>query len=330
MNNMNNMNNMTTSFGGLLLRSPVIVGSCSLTSRPERCLEYERAGAGAVVIKSIFEEEILAEIDRYDHSFHTEGYDYLRYYQMERRLDEYCDIIRRTKALCSIPVIASVCCATAGAWVSYAGRFEEAGADAVELNVMRLESDPVYVDGDLERMHVEMFKAVKHRIEIPVIVKIGHTFTNVIPLVRRLTFEGAAAVVLFNKMCPVDIDTDTLSFRSADPLSDGKEIHDVLRWVGLASAKAPSSAILASGGVLDGDALVKILLAGATAAEICSVLYKEGPEAISRMTGRLSDWMAAHKFRSLDEFRGRLDASHHEEGGRFDRIQFYRDISGKP
>lgn len=212
---MNNMNNMTTSFGGLLLRSPVIVGSCSLTSRPERCLEYERAGAGAVVIKSIFEEEILAEIDRYDHSFHTEGYDYLRYYQMERRLDEYCDIIRRTKALCSIPVIASVCCATAGAWVSYAGRFEEAGADAVELNVMRLESDPVYVDGDLERMHVEMFKAVKHRIEIPVIVKIGHTFTNVIPLVRRLTFEGAAAVVLFNKMCPVDIDTDTL--RSGAP-----------------------------------------------------------------------------------------------------------------
>lgn len=147
---MNTMNNMTTSFGGLLLRSPVIVGSCSLTSRPERCLEYERAGAGAVVIKSIFEEEILAEIDRYDHSFHIEGYDYLRYYQMERRLDEYCDIIRRTKALCSIPVIASVCCATAGAWVSYAGRFEEAGADAVELNVMRLESDPVYVDGDLE------------------------------------------------------------------------------------------------------------------------------------------------------------------------------------
>lgn len=128
---------------------------------------------------------------------------------------------------------------------------------------MRLESDPVYVDGDLERMHVEMFKAVKHRIEIPVIVKIGHTFTNVIPLVRRLTFEGAAAVVLFNKMVSCGHRHGHPFVQERRPLSDGKEIHDVLRWVGLASAKAPSSAILASGGVLDGDALVKILLAGA-------------------------------------------------------------------
>lgn len=320
--------NLSTSFGGLTLRNPFIVSSCSLTAHPEKNLEMEKAGAGAIVLKSIFEEEIMAQVGNMDHDpLGIEGYDYISFYQKQHCLDEYCQLIRDTKKVCTIPVIASVNCFTGTEWTAYAKMFQEAGADAIELNVMRIVSDYDYNYGTLEQQHVELLRAVKAAVTIPVIMKLGHHFTNVVPLVARLRTEGAAAVVLFNKMCPLDFDIEQLSVRMGDFISDGRELSEVLRWTALTSAKLPAMPLLASGGVIDGASFVKVLLAGATAAEVCSVVYKKGVGAITEMVADLNDWMMRHHCESVEQMRSRLNATHRHDGDRFERIQFFSNIS---
>lgn len=319
---------LTTSFGGLTLRNPFIVSSCSLTSQPEKNQEMEKAGAGALVLKSIFEEEIMAQVNSMDHDdVPIEGYDYISFYQKQHCLDEYCRLIRDTKRLCSIPVIASVNCYTGSEWTAYAKMFQDAGADAIELNVMRIVSDFDYGYGSLEQQHVDLLRAVKSVVTIPVIMKLGHNFTNVVPLAGRLRAEGAAAVVLFNKMSPLDFDIEKLTLRKGEVLSGGSELSEVLRWTALTSAKLPALPLLASGGVVDGEAFVKVLLAGASAAEVCSVLYKQGVGAITEMVAFLNDWMVRHHCDTVDQMRGRLNASHRHDGDRFERIQFFSNIS---
>lgn len=320
--------NLSTSFGGLTLRNPFIVSSCSLTARPEKNLELEKAGAGAIVLKSIFEEEIMAQVNSMDHDdVPIEGYDYVSFYQKQHCLDEYCRLIRDTKQVCSIPVIASVNCFTGTEWTAYAKMFQDAGADAIELNVMRIVSDYDYNYGTLEQQHVELLRAVKAAVTIPVIMKLGHHFTNVVPLVGRLRAEGAAAVVLFNKMCPLDFDVEKLSVRKGEVLSNGSELSEVLRWTALTSAKLPAMPLVASGGVVDGEAFVKVLLAGASAAEVCSVLYKQGVGAVTEMVACLNEWMTRHQCDTIDQVKGRLNASHRHDGDRFERIQFFSNIS---
>lgn len=320
--------NLTTTFAGLTLRNPFIVSSCSLTAQPEKNAEMERAGAGAIVLKSIFEEEIMAQVNSVDHDpLGIEGYDYVSFYQKQHCLDEYCKLIRETKKLCTIPVIASVNCYTGSEWTAYAKMFQEAGADAIELNVMRIVSDYDYTYGTMEQQHVELLRAVKASVDLPIIIKLGHNFTNVVPLIGRLRSEGAAAVVLFNKMAPLDFDVEKMSVRMGEVLSNGSELSEVLRWTALASAKLPAMPLIASGGVVDGNALVKVILAGATAAEVCSTIYTHGHHAITEMVATLNDWMTRHHCETIDQMRGRMNAEHREDGGRFERIQFFSNIS---
>lgn len=322
---------LKTTFGGLTLNNPFIVSSCSLTAHPDKNREFEQAGAGAIVLKSIFEEEILAEISSVDHdAANIGGYDYVSFYQKQHRLDEYCKLIRETKQACNIPVIASInCCSDSAEWIAFAKRFQEAGADAIELNVMRIESDIDYNYGALEQRHIDIVKAVRAVVTVPIIVKLGHNLTNVVPLVARLRAEGASAVVLFNKMCPLDFDIESLNTRMGEVLSDRRDLSEVLRWTALCSAKVPQMPLLASGGVADGESMVKALLAGATAVEVCSALYSHGPAAISQAIQYLTDWMQRHHFESVSQFRARLNASHRSEGENFERIQFFSNISKK-
>lgn len=319
--------NTSVKLGDLCLKTPFIVSSCSLTTNPANCSAYEKAGAGAIVLKSIFQETILAEVASMDMSAHAEAYDYLGVYHEQACIQHYCDLIKETKKVCSIPVVASVNCTDATGWVSYAKKFQEAGADAIELNVMRLESAVSYNHGDLENQHVAILKAVKEIVSIPVIMKIGHCFTNTVQLVASLKAAGAAAVVLFNKMCPVDIDIEALSYKMGKAVSGENEIYDTMRWTALASANVPSATILASGGVRNGEDLVKVILSGAKAAEVCSVLYEKGPEAITEMMSTLTSWMEKHGYASVDDYCGMMNASKHEGAAQFERIQFVKNIT---
>lgn len=319
--------NTSVTIGNLVLKSPVIVSSCSLTTNPANCCAYEKAGAGAVVLKSIFQEEILANFEAMDTSFHTEALDYLGAYHEQACVQHYCNLINEIKKVCTLPVIASINCSSASGWTSYAKSFQDAGAAAIELNVMHLESSTSYEYGNLERQHIAILKAVKEVVSIPIIMKIGRAFTNAVQLVSSLYAAGAAAVVLFNKMCPVDIDIDSIGYKMGNALSSHSDLYDVMRWTALASAQVPSASILASGGVSNGQALVKVLLSGAKAAEVCSILYSMGPAAISEMMTTLNSWMEKHNFSSIDEFCGSMNASKHEGAAQFERIQFIRNFS---
>ena len=318
---------LSVKIGDLTLKSPIVAASCSFTIVPRNCLSFEKAGAGAIVMKSIFQEEILAEYAPSDSSIRTGSYEYFSPYHEQACLEKYCNIIRDIKQVCTVPIIASVSCINADGWPSYARYLEQAGADALELNVMSLESSPDYNYGDMERNHVEILKTVRQVVGIPIIIKVGNCLTNPVRLAASLYEEGAASVVLFNKMCPVDINVDALCYKMGRVMTGTTEIYNVMRWIALTSAGVPGLPLMASGGVCDGESLVKVLLSGAMAGQVCSPLYTQGDSSISEMRDYLVSWMERRGFSSLSEFIGLLDASDREGAAQFERIQFVKNIS---
>ena len=204
------MSSIKTRFAGLELSSPVIVGSSSQTASVSKLVEFEKAGAGAVVLKSLFEESITMEIAANDTDIHPEAYDYLAGYIGEKVLSDYLGLIREAKKSLSIPVIASIACHTDGKWEEFAKRIEEAGADALELNIMSLCTARNYTAGSFEKMNADIIAHVSRIINIPVIAKIGSNLTNPVELCDRFLSLGAKGVVLFNRFYPTDIDIDKI------------------------------------------------------------------------------------------------------------------------
>lgn len=321
------MKHLEVSFAGLNLRNPFIVSSCSLTNTVEKNLRWEEAGAGALVLKSLFEEEIEAESASMEQGIHTEEADYLCNYYRANRLEHYLQLIAQTKKKCSIPVIASINCFRNSKWTDFAFHIANAGADALELNVMSVCSDDDYVYGSYEQRHIEIVKRIKRTVDIPVIVKLGRNFTNPIPLIKQLYAHGVAAVVLFNRMASMDIRVDKLTYTYGDIWGHPSDLYEVLRWTGITSAHIPSLDLAASGGVVDGEAMVKSLLAGASAVEVCTSLYHNGPSVINGMLEYLANWMQSHHYTSIDQFRGLMNAHQQYPSDRFERVQFFKNYS---
>lgn len=321
------MKKLETSFAGLTLKNPFIVSSCSLTNTAQRNKKWEDAGASAVVLKSLFEEEIEAELAKAQQDGHSEELDYLQSYYRAHRLENYLQLIKDTKQVCSIPVIASINCYRSSDWTSFARHIEEAGADALELNIMSICSSLNDSYGAYEQEHINILKQVKSALNIPVIVKLGRNFTNCVPLIDQLYANGAAAVVLFNRMVAFDINIEKLSYAQGNALGQSNDLSEVLRWTGLVSARVPRLDIAASGGVTDGASLVKALLAGASAVEVCSALYWNGAGCIQDMLHFLQEWMERHDYQSVSQFRGLLNARKENALDMFERTQFFKNYS---
>lgn len=321
------MKELKTSFAGLILKNPFIVSSCSLTNNAQRNKKWEEAGASAIVLKSLFEEEIEAELTKVQRNTHAEELDYLQTYYRAYRLDNYIQLIKDTKKVCTIPIIASINCYRNSDWTSFARYIEEAGADALELNIMSICSSLNYTYGTYEQEHIYILKQIKSVLSIPVIVKLGRNFTNYIPLIEQLYANGAAAVVLFNRMVTFDINIERLSFTQGNALGQSNDLSEVLRWIGLTSACVSHLDIAASGGITDGASLVKALLVGASAIEVCSALYWNGPSCIQSMLYFLSEWMERHNYQSISQFRGLLNARKENSLDMFERTQFFKNYS---
>ena len=318
------MKRLMTTFAGLNLRNPFIVSSCNLTNAAAKNKKWEDAGAGAVVLKSLFEEEIEAEADWMSGGVHTEELDYLKAYQRAHRLEEYLNLIRETKALCSIPVIASINCFRLTEWTEFSKQIEQAGADAIELNIMSVCCDVDYEYGSFEREHVEIVKKVKQSVTIPIIVKLGKNLTNPVPLVHQLYANGAAGVVLFNRMAAPDIFLKDMTYGKGEILGHPSDLSESLRWIGLASHKVPKISYAASGGVSDGASIVKSLLVGASAVEVCSALYREGAGAVKNMLSFVEAWMDANGYEQISDFKGMMNAGKTGGGAAFERSQFFQ------
>jgi dihydroorotate dehydrogenase (fumarate) len=322
------MIDLSVHYAGLKLKSPVIVSSSGLTYAVPRIEKIEKAGAGAVVLKSLFEEQINFEIGQMEqNSDYPEASDYLKAYSRDNSVSSYLDLIRKAKEAVSIPVIASVNCQTADEWLSFTTEMEAAGADAIELNIYYIANNRKKDPREYEQTYIRIVSEAAKRTTIPVIVKLGSHFSNLTWLVEQLRVAGAAAVVLFNRFYAPDIDVDTLEMVSSEVLSSPADIRDSLRWVGIISSEVNQIDVAASTGVHKGIDVVKQILAGAHAVQVCSVLYRNGIDYLSSMIGEMKKWMEKKQFRSIDEFRGMMSYGKLKDPAAYERAQFIKYFS---
>jgi dihydroorotate dehydrogenase (fumarate) len=325
------MANISTRFFGLNLKSPVIAASSSMTGHVEQVLRLAEAGAGAVVLKSIFEEEIYAELQeelslRDNMHSDPEYLDYFDYVIKDENIKKYLKLISDVKAKTSVPVVASINCVTSSDWVLFARKIEEAGADALELNMFVYpDSKKSGENGDL--VYFETISKILQVVKLPVTIKISHYFSNLPGIVNQLSKTGIAGITIFNRFYSPDIDVQSQTICIADVLSSPSDYVLPLRWTGILSGMMDCD-LAASTGIHTAETALKFILAGASAVQVASVLYHEGPSAISQMNQEISDWMEQKGYTSLDEFKGSLSQKNTSVQG-WERVQFMKYFGGK-
>jgi dihydroorotate dehydrogenase (fumarate) len=322
------MINLSTNYLGLSLVSPLIVSSCGLTGSADKIKRFAELGAGAVVLKSLFEEQIRHEAgSQIQASDYPEAYDYISRYVKSNSLEEYIKLIESAKKAVNIPIIASLNCISASEWISFAKSIESAGADALELNVYFLASEKDVAAEKIENLYYELLRKIREVVNIPLSVKIGYQFSNLAATVNNFYLRGAKGVVLFNRFYEPDLDIEAMKIVPSEVLSSPADIRQSLRWVGILSDKVERIDIAASTGIHDGKAVVKQILAGAKAVQVCSVLYKQGEKQIAVILDDLKLWMTRKNYSTLDEFRGKLNYSHIADPATYERSQFMRYFS---
>ncbi len=327
------MPDITTTYMGIPLKSPIIASSSSLTNSVENIKALADNGVGAVILKSVFEEEIVIEMEKNMNKMFSENHLYpetMEFYandDVEDILSSYLRLIYECKKQTDIPIIASVNCVTADNWTDFAKSVQDAGADGIEVNVFSVPSPDEEGNGK-EGNYLEILKAVKNEVTIPVSIKIGKYFANIPKVITELSENGADAVVLFNRFFSPDIDIDKMTLISSNVYSDPSEYRLPLRWTALTSGKIDAD-LSATTGIHDGKTVVKMLLAGAKTVQIATVLYKKGFEYVNEMTFELEQWMQKHGFETLDQFRGKLNQKNVSNPAGYLRFQFMKHINIK-
>jgi len=326
------MINLNTTYLGLSLKSPFIVGSSGLTGSVANIIDFEKQGAGAVVLKSLFEEQILNEVQytmkQSDLNYqYPEAFDYISNYCHSNGIDNYLKLIKDSKRAVAIPVIASINCATAGQWMKYAQRIQEAGADALELNIFVLPSDPERTAAQNEKVYFDVLAGVLKYVSIPVAIKLSSHFSGLAETTRRLSWSGAKGIVMFNRFYSPDIDIEHFKLSATHIFSTSDEIYQPLRWVALMSDLVQCD-IAATTGVHDASGMIKLLLAGAKAVEVVSAIYQNGHGFIAEVLAGLQSWMEAHSFEKPSDFIGKM--SHKNAGNpvAYERVQFMKHFAG--
>jgi dihydroorotate dehydrogenase (fumarate) len=326
------MASLETTYMGLKLKNPIIVGSSGLTNSVENVMEIAKEGAGAVVLKSLFEEQINQvanqTFDQGDISnFYPEAQDYIQNYSTENDVTIYLDLISQCKAKVDIPIIASINCMSDNSWVNFAKKIEDAGADALELNIFVLPSDPNKSSADNEKVYFDIIEKVSGIISIPIAIKLSYYFSGLAKTMEMLSWTKIKSLVLFNRFFSPDIDINSFEIKSSNVFSTPADLSQSLRWVAMLSDKIDCE-IASSTGVHNGEAAIKQLLAGAKVVQIASVLYKKGIKEISSILNDMESWMNEKKFKTIDDFRGRMCVKHSENSASYERVQFMKYFSG--
>lgn len=326
------MINIESRYMGLNLRNPIVAGSSGLTNSVENIIEMEKNGIAAVVLKSLFEEQIIHSASHtimqgeYINQY-PEAEDYIRNYTTENDVNNYLRLVEDAKKAVTIPVIASINCISDSEWIDYAKKIEAAGADGLELNIAVLPSDPNKESSENEKVYFDITRKVIKALDIPVAIKLSYYFSGLAKTLTSLSWTGIKALVLFNRFYSPDIDIEHEEVKSSFVFSTPSEIALPLRWIAMLSPIVECD-IAASTGVHDGTALIKQLLAGANVVQIASVLYQKGFREIGSMIDQLENWMDRHNYRSIDDFRGKLSVANTENPAAYERIQFMKHFSG--
>ena len=328
------MADLKTTYLGLELKNPLVAASSGLTSTVEKIQELAETGVGAVVLKSIFEEQINNEVtnmlskDQHNMDY-PEAEDYIKNYLRDNTVTKHLELVKKAKEAVDIPIIASVNCVSSQEWTTFAKDFEEAGADAIELNIFYLPTDRNEKPGMIEQLYLDVLTKVKSEVSIPVSVKFGLNHSNIIGMADKLKANGAAGVVMFNRFYEPDINLDTLELTSSEVFSSPSDLRRSLRWVGLVSSSVTKLDIAASTGIHDGNAVIKQLLAGAQVAQLCSTLYVNGIPVIENMLSDLRTFMDKWNFKTIDDFRGRLSYKNIPDPLMYERSQFMKYFSNR-
>ncbi len=325
------MIDLSTRYMKLNLRSPIIVGSCGLTGTLENLLLAEKYGAGAVVLKSVFEEQIKYEIHKTVSSdpganYYPEAEAHISRYAEANPLESYLEFIRNAKKKLSIPIIASINCVTSHEWTEFAEKIQAAGADAIELNIFLLPSNHHYSSEQNEQFYFDIIREVRKHVSIPIAVKTSYYFSGLAKMALKLSWTGIESIVMFNRFFAPDIDIEKFTVTPAYVYSRPEDIVTSLRWVAVLSDRLHCD-IAASTGIHDGSAVIKQLLAGAKAVQIASILYKNGFEYIPTMLKDIENWMIKHEFSSLNDFIGKMSYGNLENPASYLRIQFMKNFA---
>ena len=324
---------LSTKYLGLELKNPVIVGSSGLTDSAKKIADLEKFGAGAVVLKSIFEEEITMEYEKVlaeeaPSRYKDDYLDYFDYKIKEQNITNYIKLIADAKKAVKIPIIASINCNSSHEWTYFATKIEEAGADALELNIFVLPSTLDKSIEDIDHVYLEIINNVKNIIKIPLSIKISYYFSNLGRAIKVLSKTGVNGIVLFNRFYSPDIDLDKMEIISTNVLSTPQELSTSLRWIGIMANRIKCD-LAASTGVHDGKAVIKQLLAGADAVQMVSCLYQNGPEYLKTVIQEIEEWMTEKGFDSVDDFRGKLSQEQFVNPTLYERVQFMKYFSDR-
>ncbi|MBK9389933.1 MAG: dihydroorotate dehydrogenase-like protein [Bacteroidetes bacterium] len=322
------MKNLSTSYLGLNLKSPLIVSSSRLTSSIENLKQAEENGAGAVVLKSLFEEQILHSIHALAvPSGYPEADDYIAGYTKAHSVDEYIDLIIKAKKELSIPVIPSINCFSSDGWTEFAEKIALSGADALEVNVFFMPTDRKKTAAESEKVYFDLIEKLSKSIKIPLAFKIGPRFSNILYILDQFYMRGIKGVVMFNRFYEPDINVNKLEIIPAPVFSTAEERRYVLRWIAMASSQDFKLDISASTGIRKGEDAVRYILAGASATQVCSVLYQKGLPYLRTLNQEISEWMEKHNFNSISDFRGKLNWGNYNRPEVFERTQFMKHFS---
>jgi dihydroorotate dehydrogenase (fumarate) len=325
--------NLNTKYLGHDLRSPVVVSASPLSSNIENLKEMEEFGAGAVVLHSVFEEQLRAEAaelaDRLDQGSESFA-EALSYFPKigEYRLgpDEYLRHIEKAKKAVKLPIIGSLNGATLGGWTEFAKKIEGAGADALELNIYTIPTNAELSSAEIEAQYVDIVKAVRGEVKIPVAVKLSPFFTNTAAVAKRLVDAGANGLVLFNRFYQPDVDLEERVVKPQITWSTPFAQRLPLRWIAIMSGRTNAN-LAATSGIHEARDVLKAVAVGADVAMVCSTLYKNGLGHLRTINRELSQWLERHEFKSLGELRGSLSQRKVEDPTAFERAQFVKAVT---
>lgn len=313
---------------GIELRNPIIVAASGITGNVEGVKKAAAAGAGAVVLKSLFEEQLRAEISAAESLIdsHPEAEAFFERAGMEEGARAYLDLVKGSVGQ-GVPVIASVNCVGSSRWAEFARRIEEAGAKALELNMAFLPANPGETGASVEARLLAAFAEVRAATKLPLSVKLGQSYASLPNLGAELSRLGAQGLVLFNRFYRFDVDLQAMAIKAGPVRSGPEDYHETLRWIALLSGRFPLD-LAAATGVHDGETALKLLAAGAGAVQVCSVIYRRGFGVIGEMCRTMDEWLGSHGLASVQDLKGRVSQSSAADPAAFTRLQYIQALTG--
>ena len=324
---------LSTTYLGLKLKNPIVPSASPLSHSLDSMKQLEDAGASAIVMYSLFEEQIaheLAEIDYYL-SYGTESFaESLTYFPATDDYnlgpDDYINLIRKAKESLDIPVIASLNGITVGGWMKYASKMEQAGADALELNVYYIPTDPFLTGADVEERYAEILRAVRQSVTIPIAMKLSPYFSSFAHVAQKLVGAGANGLVLFNRFYQPDIDLNSLEVKPGVTLSSPFAMRLPMRWIAILHGQVKAS-LAATSGIHTAEDVLKMLMVGADVTMMCSALLKNGPQHLAKVLADLERWMLEHEYVSVAQMKGSMSQKSVADPSAFERANYMKALS---